>query len=153
MKKLCLALAVLMLCFSCQDELQDNLPTFQSIQDGSIFWKATGYGYYSNAADEIIVEGRGAQGVVQLIVPALSVGTYALSTTSIARATLQQDGVFYSTVHNGVGSPAFLSDGEIKVESVSNNVMRGTFKFNAYDNTGQLTVNFIEGVFFNIPNN
>ena len=64
-----------------------------------------------------------------------------------------QDTIQYSTRNDGVGSVAFLSDGEIDILEIDslNNTITGNFHFDAYDSSGENTINVSEGVFYKIP--
>ena len=154
MKKIFLILIAVFTLTGCGDDLEFRTPTLQGIKNGDFFWEASGYNVSVISGFTVITAGNGL-GTLELVIPSLNVGTYTLSSSSSARASYQENAVFYSTTMDGISSPAHLSDGEIVVESInaSNNTMSGTFKFNAYDASGQQTVNFIEGVFYNIPSN
>ena len=66
-----------------------------------------------------------------------------------------QDTLQYSTQNDGVGSVAFLSDGYLDIQEIDsvNNTISGHFHFDAYNGTGQYTINVSEGVFYKIPVN
>lgn len=148
---LCICITSLL---ACQDDLEDNSPSIQGIQDGEVIWRAQGY---STSTDNglTIISAYNNFGDLNLVIPSIQVGTYTLSSSSMAEANYSEDGIFYSTKNDGTGSPAITSDGEIMIQSLSGDPTKifATFRFNAYDNSGQNTVNFIEGVVFNIPLN
>ena len=149
MRRILSILLIGFLIWSCGDDLQDNTPTIQGIQNGEILWKASGYNVQT-AGGNTTITARTSESTLQLIIPSLSVGTYTLNSSSNAIATFEEGGIFYSTQNDGIGSPVFVSDGTIIIESLGNNTITGTFMFNAYDNSGQITVNFIDGVIFRI---
>ena len=66
-----------------------------------------------------------------------------------------QDTLQYSTQNDGIGSIAFLSDGYLDIQEIDsvNNTISGHFHFDAYNGTGQYTINVSEGVFYKIPVN
>ena len=150
MKRFFSILFIGLLFWSCGDDLQDNTPSIQGIQNGEILWKATGYTVQNNGGITTITATTNAS-TMQLNIPSLSVGTYDISSSSSASATFSEDGIFYSTQNDGVGSPVYVSDGMIDIESLGNSSITGTFMFNAYDASGQLVMNFIDGVIFRIP--
>ncbi|MBT8258944.1 MAG: hypothetical protein KJO49_10765 [Bacteroidia bacterium] len=140
-----------LLFWSCGDDLQDNTPSIQGIQNGEILWKASGYNVQTSGNLTTITATTNTS-TLQLIIPSISAGTYILNSSSNAMATFEENGVFYSTANDGTGSPVYVSDGMIDIESIGggNNAITGTFMFNAFDDSGQLTVNFIDGVIFRI---
>ena len=138
-----------LLFWSCGDDLQDNTPSIQGIQNGEILWSASGWNVQTNGNLTTITATTNSS-TLQLIIPSISTGTYILNSSSNAVATFEENGVFYSTSNDGTGSPVYLSDGMIDIESLANNSITGTFMFNAFDDSGQLTVNFIDGVVFRI---
>ncbi len=143
-------LLLVLILWSCGDDLQDNTPSIQGIQNGEFLWKASGYDVQSSGGLTSITASTSTS-TLQLNMPSLSVGTYTLNSSSSASATFLEEGVLYSTLNDGVGSPVFVSDGMIIIESLSGNTITGTFMFNAYDASGQLVMNFIDGVIFRIP--
>ena len=66
-----------------------------------------------------------------------------------------QDTLQYSTQNDGVGSVAYLSDGFVQIQEIDNlnNTISGNFHFDAYNGTGEYTVNVSEGIFYKIPVN
>jgi hypothetical protein len=64
-----------------------------------------------------------------------------------------QDTLQFSTQNDGVNSIAFLSDGYIDINEIDNvnNTITGHFHFDAYNLTGEYTINISEGVFYRIP--
>ena len=152
MKRSVVILFLFLLCFSCNDELQDNAPSIQGIQNGETLWRAVGY-TVETVNGATLITAQNNTSTLELLVPTLNPGVYELNSSSAAVATFREEGIFYSTTFDGIGSPAITSDGEIVIESSGgeSNTITGSFKFNAYDESGQLTVNFIEGVIFQIP--
>ena len=61
----------------------------------------------------------------------------------------------YSTQNDGISSIAHLSDGFIEIQEIDNlnNTITGNFHFDAYNGTGEYTVNVSEGIFYKIPVN
>ena len=153
MRKSIIFLFAIVAMLGCQEDLQDNSPAYQGIRDGTILWRANGNRVFVNADGYTVIEGTMDDERLRLIVPQLNLGTYTLGSSSTARATLLDGPILFSTEFDGVGSPVFLSDGEIVIENVSDNRVDGSFRFNAYDATGQMTVNFIDGVLFRIFTN
>ena len=152
MKRSVIIFFLCLFSLSCNDDLQDNTPSIQGIQNGEILWRALGYNVATQGGITTITANTNTS-TLQLIIPSLNTGVYELNSSSAARVTFEEESVFYSTAFDGTGSPAVTSDGEIVIESLGGepNSITGTFRFNAYDESGQLTVNFIEGIIFKIP--
>ena len=87
-------------------------------------------------------------------IPSLEVGTNDFGSLEISSA-VYQDTTYYSTSFNGIGSIAYLSDGFIQIQEIDNlnNTISGNFHFDAYNGTGEYTVNVSEGIFYKIPIN
>ena len=153
MRKIGLALVALFVFFGCQDDLQDNTPGFQGIKDGNELWKASGYSVAIDANGFVTISGNNDIGSLSLVVPSASVGVYALGDVASMKANFVAGPNVFSTENDGIGSPVYISDGEIVLEEVNivENTLSGTFKFNAYDASGQNSLNFIEGIFFKLP--
>ena len=85
-------------------------------------------------------------------IPSLEVGTNDFGSLEISNA-VYQDTTYYSTSFNGIGSIAYLSDGEITIEEFNSeeNTITGTFNFDAYDETGEYNINISQGVFYRLP--
>lgn len=154
MRNVLLLITLALFSLSCQDDIEDNTPSIQGIKDGELIWQASGYSA-TTLGGLLVISANNNFGDLNLILPSAQVGTYNLDSGSTAEANYQEDGIFYSTKNDGFGSPAITSDGEIVIESIGGEPtkIRATFRFNAYDDSGQLTVNFIEGVVFDIPLN
>ena len=133
--------------------MEDNSPAFQGIKDGNQLWKASGYSVAIDVNGFVTISGNNDIGSLSLMVPSASVGVYTLGDVSSMEANFTAGPNVFSTGNDGVGSPVFISDGEIVLEEVNiiDNTFTGTFKFNAYDASGQNSLNFIEGVFFKLP--
>jgi len=55
-------------------------------------------------------------------------------------------------INDGVASIAYFSDGEISINEITeDSKISGTFTFNAYDSSGQSTVNVSQGIFYRLP--
>ncbi len=154
MKKLWMAVISVFLLSGCQEDLQDNTPALEGIKDGVTLWRAI-----SPVADidagALIVQGNNNSEVLTLVATNDNVGTYFLGGNFQAEARfVDAQGVTYSTLNPPDPSVSIYSaDGEIVIEDFENstNTVTGTFKFNAFTADGLRSVNFIEGVFYQIP--
>ena len=153
MKKIIFALIALTLVLSCQDDVEFNRPSFQGIKDGDVLWKATSYTVSIDDNGFLTLSGVSNQRTLTLTIPSVSVGTYSLGDVDAVNATYQEFGVSYDTANDGVGSIVYVSDGEVVLNEIDlvSSTFTGTFKFNAYNASGTDVVNFIEGVFYQVP--
>ena len=136
--------------FSCSSAIEDRIPTLQAKVNGVVFWEASTFSASLNSAGEVIISGNDFSRTIYLKASSLSQGTYQFGSDELDQATYQ-DTLQYSTIYNGVGSIAYLSDGQINIDSIdSDSKISGTFYFNAYDSSGENTVNISEGVFYKL---
>ncbi|MDG5490355.1 DUF6252 family protein [Psychroserpens sp. SPM9] len=154
MKKLTLVLVTVLLVFSCGDEVEFNTPAIQGNYDGNQ-WRASSF-----AADidfgGFLVEGSNNVETIQLVTDEDLVGTYELGGDGPNVAIFKDaNGVVYSTANDPDESLSiYPAEGQIIVERILNTspkTMTGRFWFYAYTEDGQQTVNFNEGVFYNVP--
>jgi len=168
MKKYTLILVSLITIFSCQKEVEFNDPAFEGLRNGQVLWRAGSYNVSFDANGFLTISGSDGSGDLSFTIPGGSVGTYTLGVIDNTFATYQENDIFYSTIYDGSGGPAQLSDGEIEIMEVDfvNKTFTGSFKFNAYSANGEQDVNFsgyqgdrpettndeeIGGVFYKLP--
>ena len=136
---------------SCENNIEDRIPTFQAYVNGDQFWESKSFSVTINNNDAVIT-GNNFSSTISIYFPSLNIGTNNLGSSQIANA-IYQDSIYYSTDFNGVGSIAYLSDGEITIEEFNSeeNTITGTFNFDAYDETGEYNINISQGVFYRLP--
>lgn len=148
---LCLAFATI---FSCGDEVEFNSPALQGKKDGNR-WKAVSYNASFNESGQLKITGGDNFETITLNVSALAIGDYQLGTNSASNAEfIDFQNVSYSTYNSPDPEfSAYPADGLISITryNTSNNTVSGEFYFNAYSEDGLKTVNFSEGVFFDLP--
>ena len=151
MNKFQYLIAFLLIFSSCEDNIEDRIPAFQAHVNGVQFWEASSLSVTTDASGTIIT-GSNLSGTISMYMPLLEVGTNNLGSSEIANAAYQ-DTTYYSTTSDGIASIAYLSDGEITVEEFNSeeNTISGTFNFDAYNNTGEYTINISQGVFYRLP--
>jgi len=152
MKKIFIALSLL-LVFSCEDDLTNNTPVFQATVNGNNQWIADDF----NATiqnNQLSISGSNPFGVISFVVNSPEVSGYNFYSWT-DDYVIFQDTLQYSTQNDGIGSIAFLSDGYLDIQEIDNinNTISGHFYFDAFDGTGQYTINISEGVFYKIPIN
>ena len=150
MKKI-LYLSIIFMFFNCEDDITDKIPAFEARVNGNFDWTAQTF----NATiqnNQLSLSGNNPFGTVSILIDSLDVGTYNLYSWTDDFAVFQ-DTLQYSTRNDGVGSLAFLSDGQIDISEIDNinNTVSGHFHFDAYNSSGDYTVNISEGVFYKIP--
>ena len=150
MKKI-LYISIIFIFFNCEDSITDKIPAFEAKVNGNFDWTAQTF----NATiqnNQLSLSGNNPFGTVSILIDSLDVGTYNLYSWTDDFAVFQ-DTLQYSTRNDGVGSLAFLSDGQIDISEIDNinNTVSGHFHFDAYNSSGDYTVNISEGVFYKIP--
>ena len=150
MKKI-LFISIIFIFFNCEDDITDKIPAFEARVNGNFDWTAQTF----NATiqnNQLSLSRNNPFGTVSILIDSLDVGTYNLYSWTDDFAVFQ-DTLQYSTRNDGVGSLAFLSDGQIDISEIDNinNTVSGHFHFDAYNSSGDYTVNISEGVFYKIP--
>ena len=150
MKKI-LFISIILIFFNCEDDITDKIPAFEARINGNFDWTAQTF----NATiqnNQFSLSGNNPFGTVSILIDSLDVGTFNLYSWTDDFAVFQ-DTLQYSTRNDGIGSLAFLSDGQIDISEIDNinNTVSGHFHFDAYNSSGDYTVNISEGVFYKIP--
>jgi|TARA_B110000211_G_C13969702_1_gene504387 hypothetical protein len=136
---------------SCTSEIEDRIPAFQATINGVQYWEATNFNVSTNALGEVVIVGNDFNSSISLKFPSTNIGVYDFRDNIIGEATYSNVNQ-YSTLNDGVGSIAYFSDGEISINEISSDSkITGTFTFNAYDSSGELTVNVSQGIFYRLP--
>ena len=150
MKKVFLLLLVLFF-FNCEDQVSNKNPVFEATINGNNEWIAQEY-YASLENDQLYITGNNLAGTLSIVLESPSVGEYNFHSWTNQFATFQ-DTIQYSTKNNGIGSIAFLSSGSLDIHEIDNidNTITGHFHFDAYNASGEHTINISEGVFYKIP--
>ena len=153
MKKIIYIIFVIFLISSCSSEIEYKIPAFQATINGSNNWEATNFSVTTNALGEGIITGNNFNSAISLRFPSINIGVYDFRENLIGEATYQ-DTIQYSTLNDGIASisPAYFSDGEISINEItSDSKISGTFTFNAYNSSGESTVNVSQGIFYRLP--
>ena len=132
-------------------ETSNKIPVFEANINGNFNWNAQTFVALVQD-NEIAISGSDNVSSISLIINNLDVGNFDVYSWTDDYAIFQ-DTIQYSTRNDGVGSVAFLSDGEIDILEIDslNNTITGNFHFDAYDSSGENTINVSEGVFYKIP--
>jgi len=141
---------ILLTLLACT-ETSNKIPVFEASINGSFNWNAQNFvAIVQN--NGIAISGSDNASSISLIINNLDVGNFDVYSWTDDYAIFQ-DTIQYSTRNDGVGSVAFLSDGEIDILEIDslNNTITGNFHFDAYDSSGENTINVSEGVFYKIP--
>ena len=150
MKKI-LYISIIFIFLNCEDDITNKIPAFEARVNGNFVWTAQTF----NATiqnNQLSLSGNNPFGTVSILIDSLDVGTFNLYSWTDDFAVFQ-DTLQYSTRNDGIGSLAFLSDGQIDISEIDNinNTVSGHFHFDAYNSSGDYTVNISEGVFYKIP--
>ena len=151
MKKIIYILFVSLLITSCTSQIEYRIPAFQANINGSNNWEATNFNATTNALGGVTITGNNFTSQIILRIPSTCQNcSYDLQIEAEAAYTL--DTIQYSTLNDGVASVAYFSDGEISINEItSDSKISGTFTFNAYDSSGESTVNVSQGIFYRLP--
>ena len=153
----------LILFFNCENEISDNIPSFQAKVNAFYPWNALDYSA-TISENSLILNGFNQNGEVYLLLNNLVTGENCYNSNSENYAYYQsklsyvnerfRDTIRYSSLNNGTGI-ALLSEFCINIDQVdfSNNFLTGDFYFNAYNYSGEYSINISEGVFYKIPIN
>ncbi|GGG39643.1 DUF6252 family protein [Bizionia arctica] len=154
MKKLLVLALTIFTMVSCGDEIEFNSPAMQGKVDGSN-WKAVSYSGYIDENGKSIITGDNNYETVSLQVSSFAVGTYLLGESNTNIATLIDSDLQEYSTNNlpDENIELYPPDGIIEITEFnsSNNSITGKFWFNAYSASGTETVNFSQGIFYNLP--
>lgn len=153
MKKYSFLLLILTLCFGCANTIEFNNPAIQANNEGQL-WKAV-VRSASIKDDGLIIEARrGAQSFF-LFTTRTDIGIYPLGGDNQSEARyISEEGVVFSTLNTPDASiQVFPADGLIEITNIDlvSNTATGEFWFNAFTEDGLESINFIDGVFFEVP--
>lgn len=152
MKRLIVLVLTVLITWSCSDEIKFNTPAVQGRKDG-VLWRATSYDVSFNSGGRIVITGSNNIETISFTVPNIEVDSYWLGRGSSSKAEfVDSDGIRFST--NSVPDPSlslYPADGELIINQITETTLSGKFRFNAYSNDGLETVNFSQGVLFDVP--
>ncbi|HLS29585.1 MAG TPA: DUF6252 family protein [Flavobacteriaceae bacterium] len=145
MKKYFIPVLLLLLLVSCSDDIETNTPSMQG-QTSFGFFHDLDAKVYTNEDGSMTIAGEDGSKKLNLTLQSISAGQeYELGGSSLNVAEYTSNsGVFYSTDS--------LGEGTIKISSVDQDGVFGSFGFNARVNghTGD-TLNVSQGALFGIP--
>jgi len=152
MKKILLILSISFM-FGCEDEISNKIPAFEARVNGNSDWVAENYSA-TIQNNQLSISGNNQFGAISMVINSPEPSQYNLYSWTDNFAVFQ-DTLQYSTQNDGIGSVAFLSDGFLDITEIdnTNNTISGNFHFDAYNGTGEYTINISEGVFYKIPIN
>ena len=153
MKKILYLIAVVGFCMSCSDTVEFNNPAIQADNEGDL-WKAVVQTAATRDGGLIIEGGRGTEQLL-LFTSRTDAGVYPLGGNNVSEARFTDaNGIVYSTLNTPDPSvQVFPAAGQIEIMSVdlTANIATGEFWFNAFTEDGLNAINFINGVFFEVP--
>ncbi|MFD1062965.1 DUF6252 family protein [Winogradskyella litorisediminis] len=153
MYKNLLYLLLVALFFGCADTVEFNNPAVQGNFEGQA-WRATVHTAATKDGGLIVRAQRGTE-VLLLFTTRTDVAQYPLGDNNTSEARFRGvDGTVYSTLNAPDASiQVFPSDGLIEITEFNTvaNTVTGSFRFNAFSADGLNSVNFIDGVFFQVP--
>ena len=152
MKKTITYILLITLFFGCQKTIEFNNPAIQANFEGQS-WQAIVLSATVKDGGLVVKGTRGFETLL-LFTTRTDVGEYPLGGNNLDEARyISADGTMYSTLNAPDPSvQVFPSDGLIEILEFNTveNTVTGAFRFNAFTEDGLNTVNFIDGVFFEI---
>ena len=151
MKQIIYFSCLFLIISSCTSEIEDRIPAFQATINGVEYWESTNFNVSTNALGEVIIYGEDDfNSLITLKFPYVE-GSHTISVLDPSQATYL-DTIQYDTFNTGISITSYPSDGLIKkVKISSDSKISGEFTFNAYDSSGELTVNVSKGIFYRLP--
>jgi len=154
MKKYILKLFILLLVYSCGDDVQFNSPAFQGDKENEL-WRASAFSAAINESGELTIIGTNNFETVKLIVPTAVEGNFQLGVVNAVEAIYEgPNNTFLSTNNTPDESVSLYPEiGEMQIESIDvvNETFTGTFRFLAFDESGTNSIGFTNGIFFKVP--
>ncbi len=161
MKRLVILLITVLTFASCGDEVEFNSPSIQGNKD-YVLWKAEFFNADIDSNGYLTITGGNNVETLKLRIPSAAVGSYNLGDVQSMVATFTTgDGTVFSTNNRPDPSVTLYPEyGKIFLDEIINNTFTGTFRFNAYDETGLRVVNFSGtteedplngGIFYRVP--
>ena len=148
MRKVILALLIMLSFVSCTDDVTFNDPSFQGIKDGEN-WRANDARVILNANGTMTVEAYSQFEVVRFVVSSPSNGTrtFGVNNSNVATYDATYDGIT-----NSYTTGVDLGSGELKITESPTvaGKLSGTFKFRAVNADGT-EAGFTNGVIYSIP--
>ena len=148
-----IAIISLLFLFSCEDNLSSKTPTFEATVNGNNHWIANNYSAVIQN-NQLSISANNQFGAISIFLDSVAIDQYNFYSWTEDFAVFQ-DTLQYSTQNDGIGSIAYLSDGFLDIHEIDNinNTISGHFHFDAYNASGEYTINISDGVFYKIPVN
>ncbi len=148
----------MLLIFNCGDNVEFNSPAFQADRENRL-WRASGFSASIDSNGFLTISGTASGETINLIVPSVTEGTFVVGDVSTIKANYESGfGVLFSTVNNpqlntDPANPVNPEFGEINIDEIdiTNGSFTGTFRFLAFDASGENSVGFTNGIFFKVP--
>lgn len=155
MKKIIVLVLTAFTFFGCGDDVEFNTPSFKANKNGNL-WEGVTYTASINDTGVLTITASDNFETITLVSNSAAEGEHDILTTSSFATLTDIDDVFWST--NNVPDPSvqlYPASGLINLTKVDieGGVVSGEFYFNAFNNSGLSSVNFNEGVFFDVPLN
>lgn len=157
MKKIYVLLLAVLSMVGCQDDVEFNSPAVQGRFDGE-YWKAVSMSGDYDGSGRVVITATSRYETLTIKVNAVTQGqTYILGGESgtnyrVAQVETTNGDIFSTNYLNDGETYMYPPDGEVTITRWNPDLreISGEFWFNAYNETGDTTVNFSEGVFFDI---
>ncbi|KFF07176.1 DUF6252 family protein [Flavobacterium reichenbachii] len=153
MKKYMFLLALMLVFFSCSEDVKFNNPAFQGVKD-NVFWRAQVYTASMSTNGNLIIQGSLGLEKVTLTIASPALQTNMLGVDDVSKASYINEyaakAITFSTGKNIGNGQVTVTEFNAEAKTIS-----GTFKFTALNlnesDTENSKVNFTEGVFYKVP--
>lgn len=154
MKKFILLILTTVIIYGCSNEIEFNSPAFQASKDYQL-WRAVAFSARQDVDGSLLITGTTNIETVNLIIPNDNLGTYVVGEVdNIEAQFINADGIVFSTNNRADEDVSLYPElGEIVIEEIqgNNEAFTGTFRFLAFDESGENSVGFSSGIFFKVP--
>lgn len=146
MKRLLPILLLSLFALSCSNEIQDNSPALQAVNDSILFRSADSRAVF-NDNGSLLIQGNSSTETLNILINSLNQTQVELGgenpNTNIASFTDEFGNVFSTASTN--------ADGQVNYQINGDNTVSGTFNFTALRNGIQDTITLSRGFMFGIP--
>jgi hypothetical protein len=143
MRNLLLLFSTLLLASSCSETIETNTPALQGEVD-NVFFRAVTSNATINTDGSVTISGETALETIEVTAESLEVGTYLFGSDSNSEANFTTfDDAFYTTDNSG--------NGKIVISNIEEGKITATFNFNARRPGINDTLNFQEGIIYEVP--
>lgn len=149
-----IVLAFAFLAFvGCGEEIEFNTPALQGEKDGNL-WEAVTFRANVDSGGFLRITGSDNFETITLVLNSTAIGEHDIVDTSSYATLIDINEVLWSTENTPDPSiQIYPANGVINLTEFNTEkaTVSGSFYFNAFNDSGLSSINFNEGVFYNVP--